>query len=226
MLHRRLLVISRWQTKLDIFQAFIMERTWTAWTSTFSTTFVKRKACIGVKIMDMRLLRHGEGSGRPVNHRMARIVVCLYWLAMLKNAQWWLRHARLMQLAPKNVRWPDAMRSHHLTIIHCHNLTGVSLSVEIHPRLACRVAQRNLTLMHTWDCLVKERIGSGKRSTCCTHRTLTNQIMFWFFAQKSIKRCFDVWNAKERTNRILIAFEPTTMHSIKFSMLALLVESC
>ena len=55
-----------------------MERTRAASTSTFSTTFVKRKECIGVKIMDMRLLRHGEGSGRPVNHRMARIVVCLY----------------------------------------------------------------------------------------------------------------------------------------------------
>ena len=93
-------------------------------------------------------------------------VACERW----SPQSWSLRHARLMQLAPKNVRWQDSMPSHHLTIIHCHNLTGVSLSVEIHPRLACRVAQRNLTLMHTSDCVVKERIGSGKRSTCCSHR--------------------------------------------------------
>ena len=33
------------------------------------------KACLGVKSMDMQVLRHGEGNGRPVNHPMAPIVV-------------------------------------------------------------------------------------------------------------------------------------------------------
>ena len=101
-----------------------------------------------------------------------------------------------------------------LVVIHFHNLTGISPSLEIHPRLACRVTERNLTLMHTSDCVVKERIGSGKRSTCCTHRTLTDQIMFCICAGKSIKRCFDVWNERDITNGILIALEPILNASV------------
>ena len=85
-------------------------------------------------------------------------------------------------------RWQASSPSHDrqpsIVIINCRNLNGISPSVNILPRLACRVTQRKPTLMHKSDCVVKESIASGKRRSlllrgwCALKRSSTTHICF------------------------------------------------